>query len=697
MLSLKFKRLAFSTNFNRKFSSFSNESPLFEKILIANRGEIACRVMRTAKKLGIKTVAVFSDADRNAAHVASADEAFRIGEAEATKSYLRAEKLIEVAKKTGAQAIHPGYGFLSENFKFSNLCQENGIVFIGPPASAISAMGSKSASKEIMTAAKVPCVPGYHGSSQSIPFLLAEADKIGFPILVKADLGGGGKGMRIVFNKSELEEAVLSAKREAASSFADDRILLERYLLHPRHIEVQVFADKHSNCVYLYERDCSVQRRHQKVIEEAPAPGMKWERRRAIGEAAVAAARAVNYVGAGTVEFIVDQDGTFYFMEMNTRLQVEHPITEMITKQDLVEWQIKVAAGHQLPLKQEEIPLVGHAFEARIYAENPRNNFSPGTGKVVRLKQPEADGISVRIDTGIRQGDEVSVYYDPMIAKLIVHDVDRDAALRRLRLALENYSVVGLHTNVEFLLKLASHPAFKAAELETGFIQKYKNDLLLAVENLPNQATVIATTFLLLNENQSLNQINKDKTSPWAKLEGFRTNYDLEKTIELKYPSGGDQKSFPVKITYKNNGYLIEVNNEVFNVSGKLNEDGSLQIYINDHILTATVIPHNDNLYVFYENNTFVIEHPKPNFENNTTGKGTLLSPMPGKVIKVLAEEGQIVEKDAPLLIIEAMKMEHTIRAPHAGKITKFNCAIGEIVGEKKILATIEAENELQK
>ncbi|MBF6992688.1 acetyl/propionyl/methylcrotonyl-CoA carboxylase subunit alpha, partial [Cupriavidus sp. IK-TO18] len=431
---------------------------MFTKVLIANRGEIACRVAATCRRLGIRTVAVYSDADADARHVAFCDEAVHIGGAAARDSYLRADHIIEMAKETGAQAIHPGYGFLSENEAFAEACAAAGLVFIGPPASAIQAMGSKSAAKQLMEKASVPLVPGYHGEDQDPVLLRREADRIGYPVLLKASAGGGGKGMRVVESGDGFEAALASVKREASASFGDDKVLVEKYLTRPRHIEIQVFADTHGNCVYLFERDCSVQRRHQKVLEEAPAPGMTEERRRAMGEAAVAAAKAVGYVGAGTVEFIANQDGSFYFMEMNTRLQVEHPVTEMITGQDLVEWQLRVAAGEPLPLTQQQLRIDGHALEARIYAENPDKQFLPSTGTLRFLRTPpavqfmrgeDAHGpAGIRIDAGVREGDTISPYYDPMIAKLIVWGKDRDEALARMRQALAAYHVVGLSTNV---------------------------------------------------------------------------------------------------------------------------------------------------------------------------------------------------------------------------------------------------------
>ena len=449
---------------------------MFNKILIANRGEIACRVAYTCKRLGVRSVAVYSEADADARHVTLCDEAYLLGPAPARDSYLKSGLILEIAGRCGAQAIHPGYGFLSENAEFAEACAKAGIVFIGPPADAIRAMGSKSAAKTIMAAAGVPLVPGYHGADQGYDTLAQAAAEIGYPVLIKASAGGGGKGMRIVEAATGLADGVAAAKREAMASFGDDHVLVEKYLLQPRHIEIQVFADTQHDAVYLFERDCSVQRRHQKVLEEAPAPGMTPERRQEMGNAAVAAAQAIGYVGAGTVEFIVHADGTFYFMEMNTRLQVEHPVTEMISGQDLVEWQLRVASGEPLPCSQEDLSIKGHAFEARIYAEDPDRDFLPATGILQHLSTPE-EGPHVRIDTGVRQGDEVSVHYDPMIAKLIAWDQDRDSALRRLRQALGDYQVVGVTTNLRLLSALSAHPAFAAGQLDTGFIEQHREQL----------------------------------------------------------------------------------------------------------------------------------------------------------------------------------------------------------------------------
>ena len=518
---------------------------MFSKILIANRGEIACRVIRTARRLAIKTVAVYSDADARAQHVLAADEAYLLGPAAAKESYLRGDRILEVARASGAQAIHPGYGFLSENEDFAEACERAGIVFIGPPASAIRAMGSKSAAKQLMQQAGVPLVPGYHGDDQDPALLERESDRIGYPVLIKASAGGGGKGMRIVESKGEFAAALASCKREAASAFGDDRVLVEKYLRRPRHIEIQVFGDRHGNCVYLFERDCSVQRRHQKVLEEAPAPGMTPERRAAMGDAAVAAAKAIGYVGAGTVEFIADQSGTFHFMEMNTRLQVEHPVTEMITGEDLVEWQLRVAWGEPLPKRQEALRIGGHALEARIYAEDPAKGFLPATGRIVHLGLPPASR-HVRIDTGVAAGDEISPHYDPMIAKLIVWDRDRPAALARMRAALEAFQVVGLTTNVAFLGRLVTSKAFAAADLDTGLIERSKSELFPPRAPASDEVLALATLAELLRhdrEARSHAAASGDPWSPWGACDGWRLNQDNHHNLRVprgRAPGRGD-------------------------------------------------------------------------------------------------------------------------------------------------------------
>ncbi|XP_045358789.1 methylcrotonoyl-CoA carboxylase subunit alpha, mitochondrial isoform X4 [Leopardus geoffroyi] len=506
------------------------------KVLVANRGEIACRVIRTAKKMGIQSVAVYSEADKNSMHVDMADEAYSIGPAPSQQSYLSMEKIIQVAKISAAQAIHPGYGFLSENMEFAELCKQEGIIFIGPPSSAIRDMGIKSTSKSIMAAAGVPVVEGYHGEDQSDRCLREHARRIGYPVMIKAVRGGGGKGMRIVRSEEEFQEQLESARREAKKCFNDDAVLIEKFVDTPRHVEVQVFGDHHGNAVYLFERDCSIQRRHQKIIEEAPGPGINSDVRKKLGEAAVRAAKAVNYVGAGTVEFIMDSKHNFYFMEMNTRLQVEHPVTEMITGTDLVEWQLKIAAGEKIPLSQEEITLQGHAFEARIYAEDPDNNFMPGAGPLVHLYTPQAD-LCTRIETGVRQGDEVSVHYDPMIAKLVVWAANRQAALTKLRYSLLQYNIVGLHTNIDFLLSLSGHPEFEAGNVHTDFIPQHRKELLPSRKATAKELLCQAALGLILKE-KAMSDVFKiqsqDRYSPFASSSGRRLNTCYTRNITLR-------------------------------------------------------------------------------------------------------------------------------------------------------------------
>lgn len=493
-------------------------------------------MIRTAKKMGVQSVAVYSEADRNSMHVDMADEAYLIGPAPSQQSYLSMEKIIQVAKISAAQAIHPGYGFLSENMEFAELCKQEGIIFVGPPSSAIRDMGIKSTSKSIMAAAGVPVVEGYHGEDQSDQCLKEHARTIGYPVMIKAVRGGGGKGMRIVRSEKEFQEQLESARREAKKSFNDDAMLIEKFVDTPRHVEVQVFGDHHGNAVYLFERDCSVQRRHQKIIEEAPGPGIKPEVRKKLGEAAVRAAKAVNYVGAGTVEFIMDSKHNFYFMEMNTRLQVEHPVTEMITGTDLVEWQLRIAAGEKIPLSQEEITLRGHAFEARIYAEDPNNNFMPGAGPLVHLSTPRAD-LTTRIETGVRQGDEVSMHYDPMIAKLVVWAADRQAALTKLKYSLRQYNIVGLHTNIDFLLSLSGHPEFEAGNVHTDFIAQHRKELLPDRKTTAKEFLCHAALALILKE-KAVSDVFKiqtqDQYSPFASSSGRRLNICYSRNMTLR-------------------------------------------------------------------------------------------------------------------------------------------------------------------
>jgi 3-methylcrotonyl-CoA carboxylase alpha subunit len=675
---------------------------MFKKILIANRGEIACRVIESAKRMGVKTVAIFSDIDRNSKFVSMSDEAYYIGPNPASESYLMEDKILDICKQTGAEAVHPGYGFLSENAGFSEACASNGIKFIGPPAPAIVDMGSKSASKNIMIAAGVPVTPGYHGEDQSIETLKAEALKIGYPVMIKAVLGGGGKGMRICMTEGEFDEMLDGAKREAMKSFKDDRVLIERYLVKPRHVELQVFADEHGNCVYLNERDCSVQRRHQKVLEEAPAPGLSEEMRAKMGIAAVNAAKAVGYEGAGTVEFMLDDNGEdFFFMEMNTRLQVEHPVTEMVTGVDLVDWQLRIAAGHPLPMTQEEVPLIGHAIEARVYAENPENNFLPASGPVAFMDLPEHVSFKngkIRIDSGIREGDEVSIFYDPMIAKLIVHGHDRGEALRVLDAALKEYRIVGLPTNIEFLRKTAGHQAFVDAELDTGFIEKHYDDLLPQAEPTPNRVLVLAALSRLLEESEVLSS----NGSPWTSIAGAGGRFTGEagRTRTLQFTGDGGAEDLAIDVTYLPTAdgdevrFGTEIDGEFVVVSGRLDGKAKITAVVGKERITATVVRHGDKFSVFCDQGDFKHLHTvalKPldlGEDTGAKGKSTIITPMPGSVTKVMVKPGDVVGKGEALMIMTAMKMEHIIRAPDDVTIASVPYSEGDFVEDGKVLVS---------
>ncbi len=663
---------------------------MFNKILIANRGEIACRVIKTARRLGIKTVAVYSEADAGARHVRLADEAVFIGPAAARESYLVIDKIIAAAKQAGAQAIHPGYGFLSENEDFCHACDEAGIVFIGPPVSAIRAMGSKSEAKKLMEKAGVPLTPGYHGDHQEPGFLNVRADAIGYPVLIKAAAGGGGKGMRLVERSEDFLDALASCKREAASSFGSDHVLVEKYLTRPRHIEIQVFGDTQGNVVYLFERDCSVQRRHQKVLEEAPAPGMTPERRAAMGKAAVDAAKVVGYVGAGTVEFIANQDGTFYFMEMNTRLQVEHPVTEMITGLDLVEWQLRVASGEPLPLAQEQLAINGHALEARIYAEDPSRGFLPSTGRLVHLAPPD-EGMHVRVDTGVEEGDEISPFYDPMIAKLIVWDVNRDRALARMLQALAEYRVVGVANNVEFLSRLTACPAFANADLDTGLIERERDYLFPEESGAHREAWLVVALAELLREQERAAQHagrHPEPASPWHLRDGWRINADA--TRSLVFRLGDEQKT--LRIENRGSVFRIEMEGVVSTVRGSINPRGLLRAEFDGMRTTATVVMAGERRHVFGHGRAwqFAAVDPLYHGAEGAGAEGGLLAPMPGKVIALIARAGVTVDKGAPLLILEAMKMEHTITAPAAGMVKGFRYGVGDQVGDGAELVDFE-------
>ncbi|MCL2916747.1 acetyl/propionyl/methylcrotonyl-CoA carboxylase subunit alpha [Shewanella litorisediminis] len=660
---------------------------MFNKLLIANRGEIACRVIRTARDMGIKTVAVYSDADRDARHVALADESFYLGESAPASSYLRGELIIDIAKKCGAEAIHPGYGFLSENAEFARACEANGIAFVGPGSDAIDAMGSKSAAKLIMEKAGVPLVPGYHGDDQTDATLLAEAKKIGYPLLIKAAYGGGGKGMRIVEGESELKAAIDSARREAASSFGNDKLLMERYLRQPRHVEVQVFADSHGNCVYLSDRDCSIQRRHQKVVEEAPAPGLPDSLRRQMGEAAVAAAKAIDYRGAGTVEFLLDLDMSFFFMEMNTRLQVEHPVTEMVTGQDLVKWQLLVASGSVLPLEQHEIQIHGHSFEARIYAEDPNNEFLPASGKLTFLREPEPSR-HVRIDSGVRENDVISNYYDPMIAKLIVWDESRPRALARLTRALGDYRVGGLKHNIEFLANIAEHPAFAGANFSTDFIGRYGDALIGDSRDDADTAFVLAVlTQLILREADIHQAAGHDPFSPWSSLKGFRLSSPKRHSVTLLDDA---HQSRSAELTEMGGCYQLSLNDKLIELSGSI-DASELKCEINGHKMKVTVSLEEGGLTVFLARGSYHFREVLGQvLEETASSEDKLKAPMNGTVVTHLVAVGDTVTAGQGLLVMEAMKMEYTIEAPFDGVVSEFFFAPGELVSDGTLLLSLE-------
>ncbi|WP_186019734.1 acetyl/propionyl/methylcrotonyl-CoA carboxylase subunit alpha [Burkholderia gladioli] len=678
---------------------------MFDKILIANRGEIACRVAATCRRLGIASVAVYSDADARAKHVEACDQAVPIGGAAAADSYLRYERIIEAARATGAQAIHPGYGFLSENEDFAEACAAAGIVFIGPPVAAIAAMGSKAAAKALMHEAGVPLVPGYHGDDQDPALLHREADAIGYPVLLKASAGGGGKGMRVVERSADFPAALASCQREAASSFGNDRVLIEKYLQRPRHVEVQVFGDTLGNIVYLFDRDCSVQRRHQKVLEEAPAPGLSDAQRRAMGDAAVAAARAVGYVGAGTVEFIVTGE-QFYFMEMNTRLQVEHPVTEMISGLDLVEWQLRAASGEPLPLRQDQLRVNGHAIEARLYAENPARGFLPSTGTLRHLRLPRGAeftiGTAVRVDSGVREGDAITPFYDPMIAKLIVHGADRAEALKRMARALRDCEAVGLSTNVAFLQRIVASEPFATADLDTGLIER-NHETLFAARPLAPVAVALACAALLAREGATAAAADKGKggigsmtaqaASPWGALGNWRLNGDYRRKLDWQLP----ERDTALAVRYEHGahgGASLAIGEDealAFNwAAGATPLD--LVVTIGGERGAGRVVADGDNFHVFVDGTaeSFVWENPLAHAGDAEHGGGRLTAPMPGKVIAVLVEAGQKVEAGAPLIVMEAMKMEHTIGAPSAGVVAEVLYAVGDQVADGAQLITLE-------
>jgi len=667
---------------------------MFDKILIANRGEIAVRIARTARRMGIRTVAVYSDADAGALHVAACDEAFRLGPPPPRESYLDGEAIIAIAKKARAQAIHPGYGFLSENELFAAACARAGLVFIGPPPAAIAAMGSKSAAKRIMGAAKVPLVPGYHGDDQHAELLAREAAAIGYPVLIKATAGGGGKGMKIVERAEDFAAALASAQREAQAAFGDDRVLLEKYLTAPRHIEIQVFADTQGNAVYLFERDCSVQRRHQKVLEEAPAPGMNPVHRRAMGEAAVAAAKAIGYVGAGTVEFIAAdsfaRDGAFFFMEMNTRLQVEHPVTEMITGEDLVEWQLRVAAGDPLPKRQEELAMAGHAIEARIYAEDPDRGFLPSIGKLAHLAAPATDA-TVRVDTGVREGDEISSWYDPMIAKLIVHGEDRPAALRRLAEALAAFEIVGVATNVVLLQRVVAHEAFASGNVDTGLIARQRDALFPPLVPATDEvllAAALAEVRSLVAARDAIAQASGDPHSPWHAVDPW---WPASNAHAIGFVFGDGDARREIALRRAGDAWRVTLPAREMTATIAMH-DRRLAIIAAGVEFHATVVPYGEERHVFCggTHRKLLLIDPLAHAGEEEPHGGHLMAPMSGTVVAVMVKSGENVKRGAALMILEAMKMEHTIAAPAAGVVRAVNYRAGDRVKEGADLVDID-------
>ena len=696
---------------------------MFSKILIANRGEIACRVAATAKRLGVSTVAVYSDADREAKHVAVCDEAIYLGGSAPKDSYLKGDAIIAIALETGAQAIHPGYGFLSENADFAQACQDAGLVFIGPSADAIRAMGGKSESKRLMEIAGVPLIPGYHGDNQDAEFLQQQADAIGYPVLIKASAGGGGKGMRIVEQSCDFVDLLDSCRREAITSFGDDKVLVEKYALKPRHIEIQVFGDTHGNYVHLFERDCSVQRRHQKVLEEAPAPGVDIAMREAMGTAAIEAARAVDYVGAGTVEFIVEQredSMNFYFMEMNTRLQVEHPVSEAITGVDLVEWQLLVAAGQPLPKTQDDLAINGHAIEARICAENPDNNFLPATGTLFTYQKPEHSTFNitdVRIDDGVREGDVISPFYDSMIAKLIVHAPTREQALAKLDRALAQTRIVGLPNNVAFLRYILNTDSFSKANLDTALIDREQDKLF---DQHPLGLSTLVVTAIA---QQLASEATTQSIDPFSKPTGFRAYSDYTRSFSLVY----DEQSYSARISNWHNascsdskkdvenlsGFTLVIEKEVANTQDNSNinvaaetemvyegqvsyassDEHNHTLWLEGARISAQSWMHNETVYVFTDSgrDEITLVDIMAHVGEESAAVGSLKSPMPGQVVAFKVAVGDTVKKGEPLAVIEAMKIEHTITAPTDGVVAELLFAAGDLVADGDELLRIDA------
>ena len=665
---------------------------MFTKILIANRGEIACRVAATAKRLGIQTVAVYADADADAMHVKACDEAVHIGGSAPAQSYLQWQRILDAARATGAQAVHPGYGFLSENDAFATACAEAGLVFIGPKPASIRAMGLKAESKRLMANAGVPLVPGYHGENQDSAFLQEQADVIGYPVLIKASAGGGGKGMRVVSQAGDFAAALSSCQREAINSFANDAVLIEKYVQRPRHIEIQIFGDNHGNCVSLFERDCSVQRRHQKVLEEAPAPGMTAATRLAMGEAAVAAAKAVQYVGAGTVEFIVEQadDGamSFYFMEMNTRLQVEHPVTEAVTGLDLVAWQLRVAAGEPLPKSQDQLQLNGHAIEARICAENPNQDFLPATGPLWHFSGPEASHFcftagGVRLDTGVTQGDVVSPFYDSMLAKLIVWGADRDEALAKLDKALSEMQVVGVANNVAFLRDVVQSASFSQGDLDTDLIAR-ERDNLFKTQTLSEDLAVAGVMGMVLRQ-----EVDAMGSNPWQAVDGWQVVGAPPRPFQLQGAWGDEVRALDVVLYSTPQRVRIADTDHAFEWRA---HPRGVSVCLNGVWTDLSVVASAGQYHVFSRAGHAVLQRVDPlaGSAQAADALGGLNTPMPGKLIRMDVAVGDTVAKGQVLAVMEAMKMEHSIASPRDGVVSEVFYAVGDQVAEGQALLTLQ-------
>ena len=664
---------------------------MFKSLLIANRGEIAVRVIRTAKRMGVRTIAVYSDADASAMHVAMADHAVRIGPATAKESYLNAAAIIAAARATKVEAIHPGYGFLSENAEFAEACAKAKLIFVGPPPSAIRAMGLKDRAKALMQKAGVPVVPGYFGDNQSPASLEKEAKRIGYPVLIKAVAGGGGKGMRRVDKAAEFAGALAGAKREAKAAFGNDHMLIEKYVTQPRHIEMQIFGDSHGNVVHLFERDCSLQRRHQKVIEEAPAPGMPEAMRKAMGEAAVAAARAVGYRGAGTIEFIADaSDGLkadrFWFMEANTRLQVEHPVTEMITGLDLVEWQLRVAAGEKLPKTQKDLAINGHAIEARLYAEDPQKGFLPSIGRLEHLRLPE-EGAHIRVETGVREGDEVTTFYDPMIAKVIAHGKTRESAARHLADALARVEIAGLRTNAVFLVEALRNPDFLAGKIDTGFIASH-SELVPEAGPPSNEVLALAALFVVKERMLAAESLEPD---PWNAGDAFRLGSEAREAMEFQ--SQGAKAA--VTVVYRRaGGYWIEAGKTIFEGDGELGADGALTAMLNGKELAATVVRTASGVAVMKGGHTHVLapRDALAHADDHAGEADAVVAPMPGRVVQLLVKKGDKVKRGHAIAVLEAMKMEHTLAAPADVTIESVSVGQGDQVVEGAVIAKLKPQ-----